>query len=391
MTNKNGSARPSCQRRLLRIAVRTLGIGCGVCIVWAAAVLFVNRHDDPLSPGAGAWLTPPVASTPDAANAWLGMLGVGYEQPPGIEAGRRYLDLFRHNPPAFDDEPDTSSLGKTWRTENIDSSLCSIKLKGPGILARLLASPETGRRLVTSHQTALARYYAAIALPDFQESPLPALVTHQQFVATAKAACLARMDLSLRLTAGDANTVSLIVQHTRYWQQATSHAQSALSALLADAQVRADLDWLADLRKTNPTLGGQAFAILRPALQAFATTPREKYLASALRGELRYLQWSQSPENLLKQQETFAHPPSWPERYAYHHLYQPQATLNATQHYFSELLSRDSIRCEAFPALRPFNPVGMKDLCASMPHYVDYLIRLRETREAASKLANGTP
>lgn len=376
------TASRSGRRRLLRVCAYIVAALLSLGLIGFGTLVAINWNDEELTPETQAWLTDPANPVPDAQNAWLAMLAIGFENqtPP---TGRDVIEVLRQRQPTFAESGEISPLGAQWKTSDIDISLCSVYQKGPGILGRILENRHTAEALVKKHRQALQRYYAAIALPDYFEILEPALLTNLPITPSIKAACLARMDLSLRLTESDPSASRQLHDHLRYWLHANMRAKTLLTMLLSNAQVRADIDLLKSLNQIHTKEISVATQELIPELRKIASAAHRELLLNPLQGEFRYQSWEiEHQSHQIDPLNLFGLESSRLDLFATEHFYQPHASINMLQHFFANGLERGAINgagmCYGISLSRLYNPLGKAYLCKALPNYAGYFAKQQQ-------------
>lgn len=354
-------------RRLLRWCGWSITGVFALCLLLIAALVLINWHDEPLTPEAQAWLVVPENPVPDAENAWLAMQAAVFEVPleQGVVIARNRLEFLQRNPLAdMDDVPALRGVPRTvwqvrfdWCRFDKDASLAS------GLMARedeLLAWLQPLRPL-------LARYYAATTMPGYHQlvsgSPM------EPFGESWELACLAEVDLSLRLMRGDRSADTQLVQHLRYGLNGLTQSRTLISSLLAAANVRANNAMLIQLDAAGALTPALRAAVLQE-LQAQAAEPVAAVRQRILQGELRF---SQAMGDLLLQQQRQN---LWEEPSAVEtafwwgasrmRLFQPNASLNFHHQSMLRALQGEVMPCPTWGWHNAYNPVG-KHLCAAYP------------------------
>jgi hypothetical protein len=368
-------------RRLLRWCGWSIAGVFALCLLLIAALVLINWQDEPLTPEAQAWLVVPENPVPDAENAWLAMIAIGVEKQPGAAVGRQIIQHLKEAPnPTGMAEAYLDQFGPAWQFSDIDTSLCNIGQNGPRILARQAEL----QALVSQQQEVLARYYAAIALPDFHEEASPSAIAFLPYAPAAKAACLARIDLALRLLAGDASAEAGFVQHQRYWLIALQRSQVLIGALVANTQIQSDQALLQSLLAAKNHGAAQALNALRADLQAFATLDENALMARPLAGEFRVLKVGfERTRDLLMQRASGWYQTRWVRL-----IYHPQATLNQLQ---AMMISPDGGYAMCGRHYLVHNPMGRILACMGAGRYQEYFGRIRATQQTAKALLAAYP
>ena len=353
----------------------------GLIALLAAVLVAINWKDEEITPEVQDWLTVPPNPVADAGNAWLAMIAIGVEKQPGTTIGRQIVKHLAEVPY----QPDMaylSQFGPAWQFSGIDTGLCDIRQNGPDLLPRILHRQAELQKLASQQKAALARYYAAIALPDFHEETLPNAKRFLPYTPAAKAACLARMDLALRLQAADATAEAIFVQHMRYWLNALRKSSQLFSAMMANAQIQSDLALLQGLLKKKSKGAKRVLNGLRPDLQDLSTLDTTTLRQPLLAGELRFMRDMppQSGENRL--------PSLDPRELGL--FYKPQASLNFQQFLMTHP-EEVKARCDWRSWHYAYNPAGKILVCIAVPHYPQYFDRIRMTQGEAAKLLVTAP
>lgn len=374
-------------RRLLRwtgwISAGLAGLaGLGMLVL--VGLVAINWNDEPLTPEAQAWLAVPANPVADADNAWLAMIAIGVEKQPGTALGRQIIERLKETPnPPDMAETYLSQFGPVWQNSRIDTGLCNVRQNGPDILPRILARQAELKLLVIQQEAALARYYAAIALPGFHEDASPSTTTFLPYAPSAKAACLARIDLALRLLSGEKTAEARFAQHMRYWLTALEESHVLLGAMLATTQIRADQALLQGLLEKKNRGATQVLQGLRGDLQNFSMLDETASQQRLLAGELRFMR------------DTLAHDLGktgvpWHDQWGLRLFYHPQATLNQQQFMMTHP-DETATMCSMFQWHYAYNPIGKILACIGAPRYQQYFIRIRATQDEATRLLAQRP
>jgi len=309
-------------RRLLRYCAYAFAGLLALGLIGFGALVAINWNDEALTPETQAWLTEPENPVPDAQNAWLAMQGIGFDRQSGPEVGRRFITAVSKISP-YDTtglKPGNSperieqfmelqkhrfdtQFGPRWEVDPAIRQICWNQGEWTGAFSRITAQRKTVEKLLQANHAVLQRYYAAIALPDFFDlSPadydLHYAVTSNQGDITA-AACLARMDLSLRLLDGDRSAREPLEHHLRYWITQATQSHSLTGLMIANGQIKFDLDWATDLLTKVPASHSTLMAS-KPAWKNLAARTPDELLRGPLAAELRSFQ-HQLTENNPKQ------------------------------------------------------------------------------------------
>jgi hypothetical protein len=394
MSDSTPSRRPL-WRRLLRCMAWSVGGLLTLCLLCYAILVAINWNDEALTPETQTWLTEPANPVPDAQNAWLAMLALAYPQQSGPHAGRRILARLRTAPLIAADQLVYERLDAQLQHEfgppeaafspSPNGDICSITGKGPGILGRLLQDSARTTALVNANRTLLEKYYAAVALPAYAEEGPPVYgipVQQTSNVTALEAACLARMDISLRLKSGDRSINQTLIKHLRYWQTALTHSQSLIAIMIANAQVRSDIDWISDLSRQYPQQTQASLATVAPGYTSLAGMPREMLWGRVIEGEFRH---TQTMSEEIRQQpargEAIADRLT---RVAMRSFYLPHASANQRQRCLADLLSeKPTPLSDGANSSILYNPLGKS--IAGCAYYSGYFSRVQLTQTAAGK------
>lgn len=382
-------------RRLLRFIAWSVGGLLTLCLLCYAILVAINWNDEALTPETQAWLTEPANPEPDAQNAWLAMLALAYPQQSGPHAERRILARLHTAPLIAADQSIYERLDEQLQHEfgppeaafspSPNDEICSITSKGPGILGRMLQDPARTTALVNTNHALLEKYYAVVGLPAYAEEGPPVYgipVQQTSSVIALEAACLARMDISLRLKNGDRSINQALINHLRYWQTALTHSQSLIAIMIANAQVRSDVDWISDLSRQYPQQAHVALATVAPGYASLAGMPREVLWGRAIEGEFRHTQTIS--EEIRQQPATSEAIADRLTRFAMHSFYLPQASANQQQRCLAHLLSeKPTPLADGANSSILYNPLGK--LFAGCAYYSEYFSRVQPTQTAAGK------
>jgi hypothetical protein len=382
-------------RRLLRFMAWSVGSLLTLCLLCYAILVAINWTDETLTPETQAWLTEPANPVPDAQNAWLAMLALAYPQQAGPQAGRRILARLRTAPLFAADQSAYERLDAQLEHEfgppgaafspSPNREICSITGKGPGILGRTLQDSARTTALVNANRALLEKYYAAVGLPAYAEEGPPVYdipVQQTSNVIALDAACLARMDISLRLKSGDRSTNQALINHLRYWQTALTHSQSLIAIMIANAQVRSDIDWISDLSRQYPQQTQAALATVTSGYATLARMPLEALWDSAIRGEFRHTQ--AMSEEIRRPSATGEAIADRLTRFAMRSFYLPHASANQRQRCLAHLLSeKPTPLSNGTHSSILYNPLGKS--FAGCADYSEYFSRVQVTQIAAGK------
>jgi hypothetical protein len=306
-------------RRLLRYSAYAVAGLLVLGLIGFGVLVAINWNDEALTPETQAWLTEPANPVPDAQNAWLAMQAIGFEKQSGPEVGRRFITAVSKISP-YDmtglkpgNSPERieqfmelqkhrfdAQFGPHWEVNPAIRQICWNNGEWNSTFSRILAQRKTVEELLRANHAVLQRYYAAIALPDFFDlSPtdydLHHAVTANQGDITA-AACLARMDLSLRLLDGDRSARQPLEHHLRYWITQATQSHSLIGLMIASGQIKFDLDWSSDLLTKVPASHSTLMAN-KPAWKNLAARTPDELLREPLAAELRSFQHQLTENN----------------------------------------------------------------------------------------------
>jgi len=368
--------RRSLWRRLLRWAAWLFAGLCGLIALLLAVLAAINWQDEALTPEAQAWLAVPPNPVADADNAWLAMIAVGVEKQPGTAVGRQILESLRQNPRLLVGADALAEFGPGWTTDKLYTGFCNLRREGPGLLGRIEARAQELQPVLQANQAALARYAAAIRLPGFFDEQSADPLQLPPYLPAAKAACLVRSELALRLLRGEGATEAeaRFARHAHYWLTALQQSHSLLGTMIANAQVQADLDVLLGLEERNPSLGTRLRQTLRADLQGLVNTTGQSMRERVMPSEVRFIA------------QIFASV-EFRERMAWydHVLFKPHANLNF-QHFVMTHPEEVKARCDFLSWHYAFNPTGKVLACIGAHSYQSYFDRLRTTQDAAARL-----
>ncbi|MDP5239359.1 hypothetical protein Q9Q94_07445 [Uliginosibacterium sp. 31-16] len=371
-------------RRLLRWATWICASLAGLGVLILIVLVAINWQDEALTPEAQAWLAVPPNTVPDAENAWLAMIAIGVEKQPGTTVGRQIIERLKESPnPPDMAETYLSQFGPAWQNSGIDASLCNVRQNGPDVLPCILAKQAELKKLVSQQQPALARYYAAIALPGFHEEDASSMTVFLPYAPGSKAASLARIDLALRLQAGDRAAEARFAQHMHYWLTALEQSHTLLGAMIATTQIRSDQALLQGMLENKNRGAAQVLQSLRGDLQDFSVLDESAIQQRLLAGELRLMR--NTLDNDLGKAGVRKHG-HWVLRLVYH----PQATLNQQQFMMTHP-DESATTCDMFQWHYAYNPIGKILACIGAPRYQQYFVRIRATQDEAVRLLAQSP
>lgn len=382
------------RRSLWRLLLRRVGLMLA-CLFGLLVVAFIlvpiaiNWHDEELSPEAKAWLIEPKNTLPDTDNAWLAMIAVGVEKEPGTVVGRQMLERLKSKAGSLDSDEALAEFGPPWNAKDFDPEICFIKPDGPDFFERIHAKKGALKKTLFQQQGLLKRYYAAIALPSFQDEPVYESVGGFPIQRISAASCLARIDLALRLRAQDKEAISQVVQHVRYGLKAIEGSQNIVTSLMANARIRLDIDFLQGLQKHDSSVSKTILEKLQPEPEAFVAASIPNILAAPMarefRSSYRHLNESMNQTGSLE---------SWKKR-ALNLFFKPQASLNFRQQLMAEILRNPEAAytsCDMSEVgLYTYNRLGQIFSCAGIAGYTGHADRISDTQNEMAKLFAQAP
>jgi hypothetical protein len=388
-------------RRLLRYCAYAFAGLLALDLIGFGVLVAINWNDEALTPETQAWLTEPANPVPDAQNAWLAMQAIGFEKQSGPEVGRRFITAMSKISP-YDttglkpgDSPERveqfmkqqkhrfdAQFGPHWEADPAIRQICWNNGEWTGAFSRILAQRKTVEELLRTNHAVLQRYYAAIALPDFFDfSPadydLHYAVTANQGDITA-AACLARMDLGLRLLDGDRSAREPLKHHLRYWITQTTQSHSLIGLMIASGQTKFDLDWSTDLLTKVPA-SRPALLASKPLWQDLASHSPNELLGGALPAELR------SYQNMLVTNFRQSQPPL--QRLQKWLTYKPNATLNLRRQLMTESDESRKQSCDWTSWHMAYNFRGKVLDCIAAYSLQNFQKRVQTTLNMASRMS----
>lgn len=397
MPDPNSGRRPL-WRSLLRIATWVVSTLLVLCLLCYAILVAINWHDEELTPETQAWLTEPANPVPDAQNSWLAMQIVSFEKQSGPEAGRRFITAVTQVSPYDglnpDDPPESTEqfmerskhrfdtqFGPRWEVNPAIRTVCWNKGEWKGSLGRILAQRKAIESFLRANHAVLQRYYAAIALPAFFDlSPadydLHYAITANQGDITA-AACLARMDMSLRLLDGDHSAREPLQHHLRYWITQTTQSHSLTALMIASGQTKCDLDWATDLLSKVPA-SRTALLTSKPLWQDLADRSPTDLLSSTFPAELR------SYQHMLAR--NVRRSPSPLQRLQTWLTYKPNATLNFRRQLMTESDDTHKQSCDWTSRHMAYNFSGKILSCIAATSMKNFYERLQTMRDMTGQL-----
>lgn len=397
-------------KRVLKWLAVAIAAGIGFIIALAAiglaAMAFMNRSDNALSPQAAAVLQ--TETFPDAAqNGYFAMLGLRSDSP--HEYGRRWLAAVTESKDA---EALEAALKALPTTRVVLPSALTCNPEKEQCLARYKAKPDDARRLINEGRVLVQHYRQLRDYPAFVEAlpaasmrydmPLPqyqAMVDGQQVVRAeiALAAATGAADRAL------ADLAAEIELHRRMF----AGSRLLIMKMVARRALVRDVALLAEFIATQPqTLRGGARGAIEHALRPPA--PEELALDNVLHSEMRmgvnlFLDSAKRPELVIGAIDT-EYPMRllvWLARLGYLpvatanryvELMQPvveasRAPTSSIETTLAEANHRIQTRYEELAgslALR--NIAGDKLLVLGAPAYGDYILAVRDI-EALLRLA----
>lgn len=366
--------------RYVRIALAWL---CGLVVLFALVVVAINLRDEEFTPDTRAWLQEPVNPVAPVDNAFLAVAALQIEQRADTDAGRRMLTAIGKEPRLLLDEKRMAVFGTLWQAPTIDRRMCVWKPGDPALLVRIASQHDTLEKMLEKQRPALDRYYAAIALPDFHE-----IAVFPEFLSMSSAndvACLARVDLALRVLAGKSGAAEDMRKHIGYWSRALLGSRNLMSAMFANGALNTDMSLLQDLQKIDFEGKQHFFASLRPTLQAVADAKIDEQVMA---GELRY------SSQTLRQAEIKGEYAAWWQRPLSDLFFKRQASINRQQFLMASIIRNDQAStkqaCDStrlrYQLNYLYNPLGKLLGCMPLSSYETYLTRLAQTRQDAAGL-----
>ncbi len=374
--------------RLLRGFGWTLLCLLGLLVALAIAVLIINAKDEALYAETQAWLQMPADSVAPANNAFLALVVIGIETRADTLAGKKLLEQLAANPSVLLNQAALTQLGPQWHADDVDTKLCSLSARGPHLMRRIIERSNELRALVDRHRSALDRYYAAIALPGFRQITInPEILP---FTPSIRAACLARIDLVLRLNNGEHGAIGRFAAHTQAWHRYLTHSESLINMVIAAAQIGIDLDLIADLKEKTQLGKDSLFPQLRPQLERLVAMPIPQLRTHVLAGELRFTQQLMTASEALQDGQDSTTLTSSVNRFFESALFKPQATLNFQQRLMAlSVVDKNAdveSSCDIFQLNYLYNPIGKTVGCTGLHNYAEYFQRINQVQSDAAKL-----
>ncbi len=388
-------------RRLLRYCACAFAGLLALGLIGFGALVAINWNDEALTPETQAWLTEPANPVPDAQNAWLAMQAIGFEKQSGPEVGRQFITAVSKISP-YDTtglKPGNSpehieqfleqqkhrfdtQFGPRWEVDPAIRQICWDHGEWTGAFSRITAQRKPVEELLRANHAALQRYYAAIALPDFFDlNPADydlhyAVTANQGDITTA--ACLARMDLSLRLLDGDRSARKPLERHLRYWITQTTQSHSLTGLMIASGQIKFDLDWSTDLLTKVPA-SRPALLASKPLWQDLAGRSSTDLLSSTFPAELR------SYQHMLARDVRRS--PSPLQRLQTWLTYKPNATLNFRRQLLTESDDTHKQSCDWSSRHMVYNFSGKVLDCIGAYNLQNFRKRVQTPLEMASRMS----
>ncbi len=340
-------------RAVLKIAAKVfLGffLLAALLLAWA---MFVNRHDEPLTPEAQAILSYRAEAVPDAGNGYVAM--AGFTAPAGSDWKKAGIDwIERHN-----ERSRASGRGMTGNATHVslteeerklkfsEDNCCeqflklSWKTDATALSASLSSLPQQRERLdrlLSANVELILRYETMQAAPAFSETALLSWTMMPQFSDYIDIIRVRRLLLSkaaLSALSGDQEPVlDFLERDLRFWRLVMRSDTTLLTAMIAQAQVGEDLRLLQALLP-RIDLSVSTAERWRRLLAPFSA--EERSLLRALK-----IEWNYIAEGVLHlrefnaNHETCAYFPDSGEgvsctpvqNFLMKWFFQPQATLN---------------------------------------------------------------
>ncbi|MBV8465851.1 MAG: hypothetical protein JO218_07870 [Burkholderiales bacterium] len=346
-------------------------------LVLVVLVIVINRFDEKLDPGAEAWLHPTLRTIPPETNGYYALLALSVEAPDAIKAGQAIDAEIAHEagqhlaaPSNFDQI--AARQGKLWQ-----ANLPSCKSDSKDCVADYYARESEFQAAIDAQKTALARYYAMVALPDYAG---PYGRFSLMLSPASHLAQLARADAALRIKRGDTTAVAQLSQSLQFWTTVATHAQQLIEAMFAVGQIRQTNAVLASLLKLHPELKDAIRQGAKPALDTFTAIDVDKRLPELMHSELTYLSSAMEQPNVGNE--------AVPSGGLGNLLLVHNATINMLYHALSTKMTSEQVEAACnFGPRWVYNPAGRMILCIATPDYSRYGGRIQEVQKAARELS----